>query len=75
METQKERIGMCVWTLKKRLGIDPKNEHYELDQDTTAITVTKHDAVEDQSRQQVARLPQAGASPEAQEEQAEGLFL
>jgi hypothetical protein len=35
---QKERIEMCIYVLKKRLGIDPTNKHYDLDPNTTAIT-------------------------------------
>lgn len=35
---QKERIEMCIFVLKKRLGIDPTNKHYDLDPNTTAIT-------------------------------------
>lgn len=35
---QKERIEMCIYVLKKRLGVDPTNKHYELDHNTTAIT-------------------------------------
>lgn len=35
---QKERIEMCIFVLKKRLGIDPTNKHYDLNPDTTAIT-------------------------------------
>lgn len=35
---QKERIQMCIFVLKKRLGIDPTNKHYDLDPNTTAIT-------------------------------------
>jgi hypothetical protein len=29
---------MCIFVLKKRLGIDPTNKHYDLNPDTTAIT-------------------------------------
>lgn len=35
---QKERIDMCIFVLKARLGIDPTNTHYDLNPDTTSIT-------------------------------------
>lgn len=64
---------MCVWTLKKRLGIDPKNKHYELDQDTTAMRVTSRDAGQSQSGQQETASNQA--TEQVQEEQQDGVFL
>jgi hypothetical protein len=41
MEKQGERVQMCIFVLKKRLGVDPGNAHYEIDERTTAITPTK----------------------------------
>lgn len=52
---QKERIQMCIFVLKKRLGIDPTNKHYDLDPNTTAITArdVTPTTTNQQSRQQV----------------------
>lgn len=36
---QEERVKICKWVLQKKLGLDPGNKHYDLDTDTTAITV------------------------------------
>lgn len=81
---QKERIQMCIYVLKKRLGIDPTNKHYDLDPNTTAITA--RDVTPTQSGQQQTRQAgqenQSAASQQdtdmrraTQDEEGDGMYL
>ena len=37
IEKQQERVTLCKFAMAKKMGFDPGNRHYDLDQDTTAI--------------------------------------
>ncbi|KAL7005540.1 hypothetical protein EMMF5_004945 [Cystobasidiomycetes sp. EMM_F5] len=36
---QLERVDMCKFALRKKIGFDPTNTHYDLDGDTTAMVI------------------------------------
>ena len=37
IEKQQERVTLCKFAMAKKMGFDPGNRHYDLDEDTTAI--------------------------------------
>ena len=76
---QKERIEMCIYTLKKRLGVDPTNKHYDLNYDTTAITARDVTPPESHQQQESTTTQEANALhtqqsqlPQSQEETSQG---